>query len=74
MLSEKAFFNAESDGKTPSADENKTFEKKENTEKNKIKLASTFSIAFSPWLSCPNRKNNTIMMSIYCLFFQDRHR
>ena len=28
MLSEKAFFNAESDGKTPSADENKKFEKK----------------------------------------------
>ena len=23
--------------------------------------------------SCPKRYNNTIMMSIYCLFFQDRH-
>ena len=23
--------------------------------------------------SCPKRDNSTIMMSIYCIFFQDRH-
>ena len=35
------------------------------------KLVTIYYCLFVLVLSCPTRQNNTIMMSIYCLFFQD---
>ena len=71
MFSEKVVVNADTDGKTPSAEKRKHLRKKKIKRKRKKYWPLFFLIAFSPWLSCPKRKNNTIMVSIYCLFFQD---
>ena len=40
----------------------------------KLALRFFLIVYFSPFLHAQKRQNNTIVMSIYCLFFQDRQR